>query len=889
MMRWRRVAAARFRADGGLAALVRACVRIGATRASRRLLGAVLGLVGSVLTVPVQVALAETYVVDTTTDNGNLTTCSVATNDCSLRGAIRKANTTPGWPHVITVPAGTYTLTGTPNEDNGATGDLDVLAPMTIAGAGAQGTVVQAGTTDENGVDRVFDVIAGTVTISGMTIQHGTRFTAEDGGGVRVRTGATSTIADALVRANDARDGGGIANEGALTVLRSTLSQNSAVNRGGGVVVLAGAVSTALTNVTLAGNVSGGLGHGLAQAGTGATTSVNNATVTGDGGFAGIPAVSVSQGIISFANSVIAADPRGGVVSNCSQGSPGQIVSGGHNLSTTPQCGFAATGDIQGQPALLGPLQLNGGQTPTHAFLGGSPAIDAGNPGTPGSGGGTCAATDQRGLGRPQDGVAGGPVRCDIGAFETHGTLAVDRTDDATVFLCTPAPNDCALRGAIQFLNGVGGGAITVSAGTYTLTLGGAGEDNGATGDLDVRATMAITGAGARSTIIQAGGALGAGIDRVLDVVAGTLTLSGVTVRHGTVGTGEDGAGIRVLGGAAATITDASVTRNRAGFGGGISNRSTLTLARSTVSGNESVPASGGGIYSGGTTVVANVTVHGNTASIGASGLYQSPTGGTQLTNVTIVGNTSAAQPGIGAGLVSDSNVTVANSIVAGNRLGAAPSNCQLGFQIGALITSAGYNLSDSNECPFTATGDVRGQDPRLGPLQNNGGQTDTLMPLAGSPAAETGNPAGPLDAQGGRCLPGDQRGVARPIDGDADGAGRCDKGAVEAPVCTAVRPRVRLTVVRGGPNELQVTLTAGFGGISRVRGIAGRSSNVAVDVNGQSGLSPGFDVAPAGGPSSLPLTLRRTSGAGSGTLSLIVTDACGDWPTLVGGGPNAW
>jgi hypothetical protein len=208
------------------------------------------------------------------------------------------------------------------------------------------------------------------------------------------------------------------------------------------------------------------------------------------------------------------------------------------------------------------------------------------------------------------------------------------------------------------------------------------------------------------------------------------------------------------------------------------------------------------------------VTVHGNTSiGPGTSGVFQAVAPMT-LTNASIVGNNTIADvAGIGAGLVSDSVVTVANSIVAGNRRLATTSNCQLGFKLSARIDSVGHNLSDSNECRFEATGDVQNQDPRLGALQDNGGPTDTLMHLSGSPAVETGNPAGPLDGQGGRCAAADQRGTARPIDGDANGVGRCDKGAVEAPVCTAVRPKVGLAVARGGTNTLQVTITAGFGG----------------------------------------------------------------------------
>jgi cysteine-rich repeat protein len=68
--------------------------------------------------------------------------------------------------------------------------------------------------------------------------------------------------------------------------------------------------------------------------------------------------------------------------------------------------------DITGVDPLLGPLADNGGRTRTHALLPGSPAINAGHPGTPANGDAICPTTDQRGVVRPV-----GPA-CDIGAFE---------------------------------------------------------------------------------------------------------------------------------------------------------------------------------------------------------------------------------------------------------------------------------------------------------------------------------------------------------------------------------------------------------------------------------------------------------------------------------------
>ena len=83
-------------------------------------------------------------------------------------------------------------------------------------------------------------------------------------------------------------------------------------------------------------------------------------------------------------------------------------------------------------------------------------------------------------------------------------TFEVDRSDDpdpVTTDACSEDAADCSLRGAIVAANAAAGAdAITVPAGTYTLTRAGAGEDAASTGDLDITSQVTITGAGARTT-----------------------------------------------------------------------------------------------------------------------------------------------------------------------------------------------------------------------------------------------------------------------------------------------------------------------------------------------------------------------------------------------------
>jgi len=88
-------------------------------------------------------------------------------------------------------------------------------------------------------------------------------------------------------------------------------------------------------------------------------------------------------------------------------------------------------------------------------------------------------------------------------------------------------------------------------------------------------------------------------------------------------------------------------------------------------------------------------------------------------------------------------------------------------------LSSEGYNISGDNTCPLHGPGDMNNRDPKLGPLQNNGGPTQTMALLPGSPAILAGNPSGCTDGRGQR-LKIDQRMYPRPKQG------ACDMGAYE-------------------------------------------------------------------------------------------------------------
>ena len=354
----------------------------------------------------------------------------------------------------------------------------------------------------------------------------------------------------------------------------------------------------------------------------------------------------------------------------------------------------------------------------------------------------------------------------------------------------------CTLRAAIQLANASAGPhAITLPADTYTLTQTGA-DDTALDGDLDILQNITIVGGGAAITIVQASTTdADAGIDRVFDVrPGGSLTMSGVTIRNG-LGTGSaspggiNNAGTLVLDGVV-------VSGNKGPAAGGIVSfvspgTTTLTIRNSTISGNTSTSSVGvpaGALFLQNTNAtITNSTISGNlnAGTSGTGGIVTNP-GVTLSANNVTVANNGRAGPNPGGLLVSSGSATLRNSLFA-NNVGPACGTA------GGSITSGGFNLvfpnggSTAANCNFAAgTNDVIGQDPMLGLLARNGAQTLTHRLLPGSPAVDRANNVAAPGSGGNACEAADQRGVPRPLDGNADGTRRCDVGAYELGTETA-------------------------------------------------------------------------------------------------------
>jgi hypothetical protein len=122
-------------------------------------------------------------------------------------------------------------------------------------------------------------------------------------------------------------------------------------------------------------------------------------------------------------------------------------------------------------------------------------------------------------------------------------------------------------------------------------------------------------------------------------------------------------------------------------------------------------------------------------------------------------------------------SLTVNNTIVAHNTCNACGGPQEV-YSCGPIYAYSGAHNLYGAICGVRAVGDLSGIDAKLGPLQDNGGLTLTHALLAGSPAVDAGDNA--------TCPTTDQRGVARPVDGDQDGTDVCDIGAYEAPEGTS-------------------------------------------------------------------------------------------------------
>ncbi len=357
---------------------------------------------------------------------------------------------------------------------------------------------------------------------------------------------------------------------------------------------------------------------------------------------------------------------------------------------------------------------------------------------------------------------------------------------------CTSPTTACkTIKHAISLA--ASGDSIIVAAATYTenLTIG---------------ISLTLIGSGASTTIVDGGG-----VNTVVTISNGTahVTLSKFTIRHGlaTNGAGVNNSGTLTINNTAVsgnvaqsrgggvynhgtlTINNSIVRNNSANTdGGGIFNTGGMTINRSTVSKNSTM-GDGGGIWNLGTLKINASTISGNT---GGAILFSTGGGIANSATMTIVNSTisgnAVVRHGIGGIVNLQGTLTMSNSTIAGNQggiyvnLGTATLQNSIvannsGGNCFGVVSSNGYNLSSDSSCNFSGPGVLNNTNSMLGPLQSNGGPTQTMALPLGSPAVDAGNPNGCTDGLG-HLLKTDQRGKPRP---DTEDPGGCDMGAYES------------------------------------------------------------------------------------------------------------
>ena len=348
------------------------------------------------------------------------------------------------------------------------------------------------------------------------------------------------------------------------------------------------------------------------------------------------------------------------------------------------------------------------------------------------------------------------------------------------------------------------GGGIYLAAGTLALnhcTVTGNSAVRSGGGLYNLAGVLTATD----SVVSDNAASLAGGIDDL-----NVMTLANCTITN-NVTSGSAG-GIEALG--FDTLTDCTIADNTTGgVGGGFENSgiSQLTLDRCTVSGNSAGSAGGAVWWAGGLVTATNCTFSGNSAGDGAGGailmLNAVQLGSLELTSCTLGQNSAADGGGLAIGNTSIV-VLMRNTIVAANQASGGAPDVQgnvlsLGHNlIGAVDGSAGWQGTD-----LTGTGD-NPLDPRLGPLQDNGGPTQTQAPFADSPAIDNGDPVLYRSV--------DQRGTYRNFDGLL---AQPDIGAVEGRTAVALRLVVPAQVTAAQPFALTVVALDEWGNAATIYG----------------------------------------------------------------------
>jgi hypothetical protein len=395
----------------------------------------------------------------------------------------------------------------------------------------------------------------------------------------------------------------------------------------------------------------------------------------------------------------------------------------------------------------------------------------------------------------------------------TADTIDAAANCAAVTLASLPGPGgQTSLREAICAANSnPGPDTITFSVnGTFALT-GAANEDNGGTGDFDIKQSLTINGNGVANTILD-----GSGTERIFDVfpsAATTFDLSNLTIQNGdTRSTSfKEGGAMYLHNNVTSTFNSIQVINNFSGANGAIENRGTLTINNSVISNNQTAPTSGsvvgGGLHNAGTLTIDNSTISNNTVRGEGGGIATTTGAGVivTITDSTISGNTASITGGglgNGGGISTTGNqgtINLTNCTISGNRADANGGGAAFVSVSGGAVTLTNVTITNN-----TADNDNNSSGAGGGFSQGSA-TTVTLRNtiIAGnfnSTAATRDDISGAVVAGSSFNLIGDDTGMS----GITNGTNNNQVGSGASPVNALLGPLAN----NGGPTETHALLT---------------------------------------------------------------------------------
>jgi CSLREA domain-containing protein len=657
---------------------------------------------------------------------------------------------------------------------------------------------------------------------------------------------------------------------GTLTTSGSATITNSSF-LGSGTGISAAGQSTTVINCTFSESV-GIYAHGL-------SLSVTNSTFLGNSS----AALYAVGGTVNLTNSIISGSSGAQYAAVDNVNAAATMIENNNlffNNAGGDYSGFTPSAtDMFGKDPLLPPVGFYGGPTQSTLPLSASPAICGGVASALPAG----TATDQRGFPITGSQCASGAVT--LGSVQPN-YLIVNTTGDTDDGLCGAT---CSLRDAIKAAN----------AATPGSDIGFSSSLNGGTIPLGsplpaITAQVNIMGPGANSLTVS-----GAGTYQVFNISSGGgVAIYGLTVANGSAGSGGGAVNSGYL-----QVANSTFSGNA---GSAISNNASgvLNVTGTTFAGNSGPGGGGGAISNSGTLSVSNSTFSANNnhlAGPNAGAILNSAGAALSVTNSSFSGNSGSPASSIFIDASSaNGQAGINNSIFTGN-IGTAIDVFGSGKTISESNDLFYNNGIDSQGLTLSAT-DLIGKDPKLAPLGNYGGSTQTLLPLPGSPAMCGGNPA---------LVPTsvfvDQRGFSRTT--LVTGNTQClDIGAVQANYQSiqftnaaggytstaankAATPAPNVTVTENGQNigGVPVTLTfsgtgnpAGLGPVTTIAGAGATFAAVTADSPGTDSLSATLNVTPAISLTTSPAATLNVNGIVTSTVSASTSSGSAPFGTAL-------